>query len=100
MSYRWEIITHNEALKRLKADIKYRLSLIKSNCLTNNQKIAVVDFLYQHWLNSSWILKNANVCNIKYIYWKFILWRDYYKLKAQYWMVKREQKRINLFYKN
>jgi hypothetical protein len=82
--------------------------LITSNCLSEHQIIAVVDFLYQHGKNSSNVRLNANKCSINQIYWMFTWWRDRYNGKIaingkyiyQPWMRDREQRRINYFYKN
>lgn len=97
ISYQWEKITYDEAVKRKAEDLKQRMSLIKSDCLTNNQLIVVVDFMYQHWSYSSNIIKNVNKCDTEAIYNTFTHWRDVYKAKKYSWMVKREQLRINLF---
>ena len=98
-SYNGETIAIEEALKRKKEDVDGRLSKITSECLTDNQKIATVDFLYQHWINSSRVLANANACNTNAIFNMFVWWRDEYKDRLEWGMVKREQGRINLFYK-
>jgi hypothetical protein len=39
-------------------------------------------------------------CREDLIIWYIENSRDYYKSKQQWWMVKREQKRINYFYNN
>lgn len=97
-SYWGEEISLEEWIKRRNKDLVYRNSLIKSTCLNENQRIAVVDFLYQHGVNS-WIRRLANDCKIKEVYYRIVWWRDLYESKEQYWMVKREQLRINIFYK-
>ncbi len=97
--YRGERITYNEAIKRKKADLMYRDSFITSTCLTTSQRIRVVDFLYQHGLYSSWVKWKANNCKTSSLFWTFAGWRDFYRGRRAYWMVRREQSRINLFYK-
>lgn len=106
LSYWGEKITIEEWEKRRNEDIKNRNSLITSDCLTESQRIATVDFMYQHWNNSSWIKEYANRCEINKIYNIIVWWRDAYKWKflvnwkslKSIWLAKREQKRINLFY--
>lgn len=107
LSYWGETITQEEWNKRRNDDITRRNWLITSNCLKENQRIATVDFMYQHWNNSSDIKYYANTCNPNAIYNTIVWWRDVYKgkilvngknLKSD-WLVKREQLRINLFYK-
>lgn len=97
-SYRWEVITLEEAIERKTRDLEKRNSLITSTCLTDNQRIAIVDFMYQHWVYSG-IKEYANKCEINKAYNLIVWWRDNYKSKNQTGMVKREQLRINLFYK-
>lgn len=106
-SYWGEIISYEEWVRRRDADILNRNNLITSSCLTNNQRIVTVDFMYQHWNSSSKVKVNANLCNPNAIFWMITWWRDRYNGKIainwkyiyQPWMVKREQLRINLFYK-
>jgi GH24 family phage-related lysozyme (muramidase) len=97
-SKQWEKITLEEWLKRKDEDLKSRDSLITSRCLTDNQRIAVVDFMYQHW-KYSWIKELANSCKIRQTYNLIVWWRDYYRKTDERGMVRREQLRINLFYK-
>jgi hypothetical protein len=59
------------------------MDLITSDCLTANQKIATIDFMYQHGNNSSKVKYNANNCNSKEIYDTIVNWRDLYKSKKQ-----------------
>lgn len=99
-SFQWEKITYEEAVKRKIDDLKRREQYIKSDCLTESQKIVVLDFFYQHGVNSSNMQWKVNTCRINDIYYTIVNWRDYYKSKQQWWMVKREQKRINYFYNN
>lgn len=107
-SFLWETITYEEWIKRKQEDVQHRDSMITSTCLTENQRIAVVDFFYQHWVNSSNVKYYANTCRVSSIYNAMVWWRDYYSGKIpnknweyvrEFWMVKREQLRINLFYK-
>ncbi len=104
-SYWGEEITLEEWIKRRNEDIRHRNSLITSDCLTDNQRIATVDFMYQHWNNSSNVKNYANQCNTNAIYNQIVWWRDVYKgkilvnwknLKSD-WLAKREQTRVNLF---
>lgn len=99
-SFQWEVITYEEAVRRKIDDLKRREQYIKSDCLTESQKIVVLDFFYQHGVNSSNMQWKVNNCRINDIYYTIVNWRDYYKSKQQWWMVKREQKRINYFYNN
>jgi len=98
-SYRGETITYAEWIKRRNDDVKQRNSLITSTCLTDNQRIATIDFLYQHWVNSRKVKHYANTCQTTKIYNTIVWLRDYYKNGRKYWLVKREQMRINRFYK-
>lgn len=98
ISFRWEVITYEEGIKRKQEDIRARDALITSTCLTENQRIAVIDFMYQHWNYASNVKYNANSCNTNYIFWKFAAWRDQYRAAKKYWMERREQLRINKFY--
>ena len=105
-SYQWEVITYEEWISRRNKDITARNNLITTSCLTENQRIATVDFMYQHW-NNSWVKTLANKCNTDAIYQRIVWWRDRYngkiavnwKYTYQTWMRDREQLRINLFYK-
>lgn len=99
LSFLWEVITYEEWVKRKVEDLKWRNSLITSNCLSDNQRVVVVDFFYQHWNNSSWMKYKANNCKTSQIFYTIAWWRDHYKSKKQWWMVKREQLRLNYFYK-
>ena len=105
ISFLGEKITLEEWIKRKVEDLEKRKKIITSNCLTDNQKIVVLDFMYQHGSNSSWIVNFANNCKIENIFWKIAWWRDYYNNKYNtfdsplLWMVKREQSRLNYFYK-
>lgn len=83
-SFRWEKITYNEAIKRKKEDLARRSKLITSNCLTDNQKVVVIDFLYQHWVNSSKMKYKANNCLKSSIFFTIAWWRDEYK-KTKKW---------------
>lgn len=98
-SYSWEIITYNEAIKRKQDAILSRNAKITSTCLTQNQRIAIVDFTYQyssHYVNQ--MRKYANNCQIDKAYQYIVSHRDFYKWKDQWGLVKREQKRIEIFY--
>ncbi len=99
-SYQGETIAYEEAIKRKVEDLQRRETYIKSDCLNDNQKIVVLDFFYQHGVNSSNMQTKVNSCRINDIYFTIVNWRDYYKSAQQWWMVKREQKRINYFYNN
>lgn len=98
-SFQGEVINYDEWIKRKVQDLKNRSALIKSTCLTDNQKVVVVDFMYQHWNNSSWMVYKANNCQTSQIYYMVAWWRDNYKKQKQWGMVKREQLRLNYFYK-
>lgn len=97
-SYWGEVITYEEWVRRRNEDIRHRNSLIKSDCLTENQRIATVDFMYQHWSNSSWIKGYANRCESNKIYNTIVWYRDRYRSQHKWGLVKREQMRINYFY--
>lgn len=98
-SYWWETITYDEAIKRKNEAILARNNLITSKCLTDNQKIVTVDFMYQYSSKyANQIRYYANTCKINNIYQYIVSCRDYYKTKNQWGLVKREQKRINLFW--
>lgn len=75
-----------------------RKKLITSTCLTDSQLIVTLDYMYQHWNNSKNIRYLANNCKKTDIYYTIANWRDYYKNKGWYWMVKREQLRLNYYY--
>lgn len=98
-SYQWEVITYDEAIRRKKADLRRRDKLITSKCLTDNQRIATVDFMYQHGVNSSKMTYKANNCQKTQLFFTIAWWRDEYKRQQKWWMVKREQARLNIFYK-
>lgn len=103
-SYRGEVITHQEAIERKVADLERRKAVMFwenwGKCLTNEQKIVILDFAYQHWVNSSGMKQKIAHCNIKDIYYTLVNWRDHYRKTGKWWMVKREQMRINYFYNN
>jgi GH24 family phage-related lysozyme (muramidase) len=80
-SFQGEVVTIEEALQRKKDDVDRRHSKITSDCLTENQRIATVDFLYQHGINSSGVLYKANTCNISGVYNMLVWWRDRYNGK-------------------
>lgn len=76
-----------------------RNNSITSTCLTDNQKIAIVDFIYQYSSKYANQMRSyANNCQIDNAYQYIVSHRDFYKKKEQYWLVKREQLRINIFY--
>lgn len=97
-SYPWEVITYEEAVRRKKEAIDARDNRITTDCLTDNQRIAMVDFIYQY---SSYyanrMVQYGNSCNPQGAYNFIVAHRDHYKAKWHSWMVKREQLRINLF---
>ena len=98
-SYPWEVITYDEAIKRKQEAISWRNDKITSDCLSENQRIAIVDFTYQY--SSKYVNQMryyANNCQIWNAYQYIVAHRDFYKGKKQWWLVKREQMRINIFY--
>lgn len=100
-SFQWEKITYEEAIKRKKEAINTRNNSITTNCISEKARIIAVDFIYQNSWKSANIMRNYAIsCREDLIIWYIENSRDYYKSKQQWWMVKREQKRINYFYNN
>ena len=98
-SFQWEKITYEEAINRKKEAINARNNSITTNCISEKARIIAVDFIYQNSWKSANIMRNYAIsCREDLIIWYIENSRDYYRDKQQWWMVKREQKRINYFY--
>ena len=97
ISHRGEVITEEEARRRKEADILRRKELITSNCLTQSQMMATVDFLYQMGSNRSWVKEMANRCDTEWIYNVLVSWRDNNAGLNRQGLVIRDQRRINIF---
>ena len=99
-SFLGEHITYQEAITRRDRAIISRKEGIKSTCLSDNARIIAIDFIYQYSSKYANKMRHfANTCQESLIIGYIVNHRDYYKRKKQTGMVKREQARINLYYK-
>ena len=73
-SYQWECISEEEALERKKDYIRPILSKVDNGCYTDNQKIAIVSYIYNVWgwaMNISSYVAKCDIASIKYIMWVY-----------------------------
>lgn len=97
ISHQWEIITYGEWIDRRNRYIDNIIPYVDQNCFTDNEKIAILDFMYQMWSNRSNIKYYVSMCDKEQIKWIMINFRDIARSKNQSWLEKRYQARINLF---
>lgn len=91
-SYKWECITKQEAKKRKLWYIEWIYKLYPSNCLTDNQKIALTSYIYNtggYQMNLRTYISRCDKDSILYIMWQ---WG--WNMK---WLVKRRTIEIQKF---
>lgn len=69
-SYKWEVITKEEAIQRKKDHLQTLYELVDKECYNDNQKIALVSYMYNVWVNAMNIksyVQNCDKENVKYI---------------------------------
>lgn len=91
ISYPWECITREEAIKRKIDYIKPLIDAIPS-CFTDNQKIAITSYMYNTGWNQMWLKKYIENCDKKSVlYIMGVYWYNFP------WLIKRRNIEINKF---
>ena len=69
-SYPWECITKEEAIQRKKDHLQALYELVDRTCYNDNQRISLVSYMYNVWVNAMGIQSYVKDCDhksIKYI---------------------------------
>ncbi len=99
-SKRWEVITTEEADRRMLAHLDSLYKLVdNSSCFSDNQKIALTSYMYNTWgyqMNLRTHIKQCNHKDIKYIMSVWGYWSNWERLQ---WLVNRRTEELNLYNK-
>lgn len=96
-SFPWECITRDQAIQRKKDHLHALYQLVDRTCYNDNQKISLVSYMYNVWVNAMGIQSYVKDCNHKRIVFIMNTYGWTIKGKWSNWLAKRRNIEINKF---
>ncbi len=97
ISYRWEVISKEEWIRRFENHLNPLYDIVNLSCYNDNQKKALVSYMYNtggYQMNMRYYVKNCRYNDIRYI---MSVWGWWHGTKYYNWLSKRREEEINLF---
>lgn len=101
----WQAVTVEQADKEFTTHLNPLFELVDNSCYTDNQKIAIVSYMYNTWwyqMNMRTHVSNCSKKDIQYImqvwwYWITVIENWKKKFKRLQWLVNRRYAELSLF---